>query len=81
MALDIVTLEVVPATARSLYGNASAQYLDSQKKVFGGAALDVYILTTHWNSDRLDVIWGYSSRLHALNNIPVRQTDLLWSLG
>lgn len=74
---NTVALKLIERIARPVYGNASAQYMDSQKKVPGGAALDVHLVTRHWNSETIDVICGYSSQLHALTNIPVR-TNIFW---
>jgi hypothetical protein len=37
-----------------------------------GAALDVHIVTEHWNASKVDVMVGYSAHLHALTNVPIR---------
>ncbi|KAM0818183.1 hypothetical protein AB5N19_03992 [Seiridium cardinale] len=67
ITLVILRMAVVP-----VFANRSAIAKDSQIKASGGAALDVHVNTSDWNSDSIDVICGYSSQLHSLTNIPVR---------
>ena len=75
VASNAVALKFIQSKAKPVYGNASAQHMDSQRKVLGGAALDVHLITSHWNSNKLDVVCGYSSQLHALTNIPIRTNN------
>ncbi|KAK9793520.1 hypothetical protein SCARD494_06104 [Seiridium cardinale] len=67
ITLVIIRMAVVP-----VFANRSAIAKDSQIKASGGAALDVHVNTSDWNSDSIDVICGDSSQLHSLTNIPMR---------
>lgn len=64
MALRIFTTPI--------FGNGHAIHKDSTIKASGGAALDVHVITSDWNSNTVDIICGYSSQLHSLTNIPIR---------
>lgn len=68
----LVVMMVLRILTTPIFSNAHAIHKDSTVKATGGAALDVHVITSHWNSNSIDVICGYSSQLHSLTNIPVR---------
>ncbi|GAD99158.1 hypothetical protein PVAR5_7865 [Paecilomyces variotii No. 5] len=65
-------LSALQECSQPIIANQSSIKHDTKAMVAGGAALDVHIIATNWNTSELDVLVGYSSQLHALTNIPMR---------
>ncbi|KAI1459089.1 hypothetical protein F4805DRAFT_100730 [Annulohypoxylon moriforme] len=65
-------LAVLRMTVTPTFANRAAVAKDSTIKASGGAALDIHVITSDWNSDSIHIICGYSSQLHSITNIPVR---------
>jgi hypothetical protein len=72
--ITITMLSCLWYKLKLIFANANTSASDVENTVEGGAALDVHVIATSWNSSRLDVICGYESQLHGLTNIPVRVT-------
>ncbi|MCJ1279361.1 hypothetical protein MMC21_007185 [Puttea exsequens] len=76
MSLDLIGLASLRETAQPILAHARSIKRDTQLTAAQGAALDVHVCASHWNSSHLDVVCGYSSQLHALTNIPCRATNI-----
>lgn len=68
----LVVMMVLRICTTPIFSNRHAIHKDSTVKASGGAALDVHVITSDWNSNSVDVVCGYSSQVHSLTNIPVR---------
>ncbi|KAI1086091.1 hypothetical protein F5B19DRAFT_502131 [Rostrohypoxylon terebratum] len=71
---------VLRMTVTPTFANRAAVAKDSTTKASGGAALDIHVITSDWNSDSVNVICGYSSQLHSITNIPVRLRNFRFAL-
>lgn len=74
LLMTVLLLLTLRVKTNPIFAHAHARNSDVERSVKGGAALDVHVIATHWNSSRLDVLCGFSSQLGSLTNIPVRVT-------
>jgi len=74
MAINTVLTCILREPCVAVFSKSADLSLDVKKTVAGGAALDVHVITSSWNSSRLQVLCGYSSQLHSLTNLP-RSSD------
>ena len=71
MAINHLVLSFLQRMTTIVFGTTTELMKDSKKTAADGAALDVQIISTSWNSTHLDVLIGYSSQLHGLTNLCV----------
>ncbi|RDW58740.1 hypothetical protein BP6252_13216 [Coleophoma cylindrospora] len=72
VSLSQLLLAVLRQLISPVFANMKALDSDQRLRVPGGAALDVHVIATNWNSSKLDVLCGYSSQVHSFTNLPVR---------
>lgn len=68
---NIFLLLILRMLVNPVLANEKAIARDTQLGATGGAALDIHLIASTWNSSQIHVICGYSSQVHALTNLPI----------
>lgn len=69
--INILLLLIFRMLVNPVLANEKAIARDTQIGATGGAAVDIHLIASTWNSSQIHVICGYSSQFHALTNLPI----------